>query len=1628
MKILTFSTIWGSRTGGIDVFHRDLVRALAQQEPKSEIKVCLQKWTPLLETDCKKYSFSYLTPTSEKPQSLASEDLGDWTEANVNSVLHRMSLGRDSFRPDVVLLNDIFCSAVLTPIRQAFPNAKIVTFIHSAYGRSEKRKDKPDTEIDRKIGYQMAMVNGSDLTVTVGSHSINYIKAHANQPNTNLLSIVPGLPNHTTYAEKATHFHAASFGRLDSTSDLLKQISVSAKAWNAARQSPGLHTLITQDATFYAIGSTGGESVLKALRDELKLTSTASLIELPFEDVDEFDGSAISHKLRKCAFVLLNSWYENFGLTFLETAVLGVPTIISQSSGFYVDLKSIIGEVKISELTLSVQTDGRLPQAIEADLKEILLGASGNYDNTFANAAALRALLLEKWPSWKTVAKQLISKIAELPVVTAATSPPNETHNAATQPDVPSIKAPSWPETIGDLSDWCWRGNKHYYSQILLTSPFRCKAHLPLTSLQKQFWEQREHYSTHPFRDLILSGGTSSGKTTIAEMIFGLARPKEFGRARILYIAPTKALAQEKAASWKETYPNTSMARAAFDSVIVSTGDDNASDGALMRGDFNIASTVFEKANILVSASRELFSKLNLIVIDEFHMVEDLQRGGVIESLLAKIQLEKARRIEGVNRDNDLRVIVITTEAADNFLSNYLTFYDDEQMIEIAPLALTDHVRPSRVTHNLVLPGRTSSLTSPVFELNQFEPADPLLISSLKAADIFSRFLAFRRDIQPIPEGFGYNRKRIRREEHISFIDSWMMQNRKGGRLLVFMNSKYEILELARQLKNHFVKKHRMSGGSEPVTLTPNKAGLQSVLDAIDSVEGTEFNSDLHRCASEGIFVHDADVASNVRRAFENYLATPLATESRSEIILSTETLSFGVNLQISDVFILNPVFPENERVPTGKKPEQLLLSRCDFINMSGRAGRLNQVSGDAHVYCFLDPDQDSSIENVLTRFYSCQLPLTSELVHRTDARVQRDLRTANERGLRTPELAAASIEKADSAVETFSYPFARAVLDGLRFLGGTENFTGFLGRAGCFPGELFNDFFAHTFYHAQKCSPIGNVSAEETRVRTAKESDLYSAIDAVLKSASGKAYGLVRKLPSNAFQITALGSSTIDTGTEIGTVTRLRQSLLQLSEVWSNRSGRQLPFELAVLPLFFQPEVFRRYNLSMPEYNLPMEWNADANRADLSSRIRSKLVSMKALTSAEGEYLRASLQDFVQWTTANQPFVGETGRYDEACHDASLRLYLAFLSWTSGASLRKVVEEIHTLYSGASERTNASVFNFEVFAENLTWKVLFLVSLIRASKEEILPRGSTFDAVRFVHRSRLGSSEGGVPMLSKNRSGYPPMNRVEVHKLLAGGYTSADVALDRMHIPDVPPAKLRRLCEHVRSYIRESFQELARQFNHFASGSGLDQLNEEIATGYWDFAQRQIDSIIRSATVIEGIWPTGNPLSISDLDEFSAQDREKSFTRLLRVPGGMKIEVIAPQFDNNDDDAIISKLELTVTAMFSFDGTDDAVASARAVDSHLFLVDFPWAAGARSEGGTVCRLSPAAFGVLLSLCARRFVVDSGQFLRSVLAHESQRPIGVRDLYGIAEKHINKGSFPETIFEAWAKYIEVGEY
>ena len=128
-------------------------------------------------------------------------------------------------------------------------------------------------------------------------------------------------------------------------------------------------------------------------------------------------------------------------------------------------------------------------------------------------------------------------------------------------------------------------------------------------------------------KNLLICTPTGSGKTLAAEIAALNAIYSK--RSKALYIVPLKALATEKYKDFKRKYPDIKVA--------LSIGDQDASDGYLAEYDLII--TVSEKLDSLLRHHCPWLKFVNVVIVDEIHLLNDPSRGPTLEVVITLLRM-----------------------------------------------------------------------------------------------------------------------------------------------------------------------------------------------------------------------------------------------------------------------------------------------------------------------------------------------------------------------------------------------------------------------------------------------------------------------------------------------------------------------------------------------------------------------------------------------------------------------------------------------------------------------------------------------------------------------------------------------------------------------------------------------------------------------------------------------------------------------------------------------------------------------------------------------------------------------------------------------------------------------------
>jgi helicase len=128
-------------------------------------------------------------------------------------------------------------------------------------------------------------------------------------------------------------------------------------------------------------------------------------------------------------------------------------------------------------------------------------------------------------------------------------------------------------------------------------------------------------------KNLLICTPTASGKTLIGELAFGVNILDKKGKA--IYIVPLKALANEKYKDFKKRYSD-------IFNIALSIGDLDSADSYLSNYDLIICTA--EKLDSLLRHHAPWLINVNTIIVDEIHLLNDLERGPTLEIIITMLR------------------------------------------------------------------------------------------------------------------------------------------------------------------------------------------------------------------------------------------------------------------------------------------------------------------------------------------------------------------------------------------------------------------------------------------------------------------------------------------------------------------------------------------------------------------------------------------------------------------------------------------------------------------------------------------------------------------------------------------------------------------------------------------------------------------------------------------------------------------------------------------------------------------------------------------------------------------------------------------------------------------------------
>lgn len=130
--------------------------------------------------------------------------------------------------------------------------------------------------------------------------------------------------------------------------------------------------------------------------------------------------------------------------------------------------------------------------------------------------------------------------------------------------------------------------------------------------------------------NLVVFAPTSSGKTFIGESAAVKVLSEQ---RRVIYLVPTKALAEEKFRYFSDLLSPLGFR------LVIATSERQEADEKVATGKYDLLIAVYEKMKSYLVRHPQLPAQLGLIIIDELQMLGDASRGDVLDIILSKIKV-----------------------------------------------------------------------------------------------------------------------------------------------------------------------------------------------------------------------------------------------------------------------------------------------------------------------------------------------------------------------------------------------------------------------------------------------------------------------------------------------------------------------------------------------------------------------------------------------------------------------------------------------------------------------------------------------------------------------------------------------------------------------------------------------------------------------------------------------------------------------------------------------------------------------------------------------------------------------------------------------------------------------------
>lgn len=460
------------------------------------------------------------------------------------------------------------------------------------------------------------------------------------------------------------------------------------------------------------------------------------------------------------------------------------------------------------------------------------------------------------------------------------------------------------------------------------------------TELQETVLRNSLFWNHH--QNLIIKGAPGSGKTLLTELALFALPDRKNPAPKLLYLLPYRALLNEKYDYFRRRYDLSTYR------IYRSSSDYNDNDEKIISADCEIAVMIYEKLDNALhtkSICDQIFYEYDLIVMDEFSLTTTLDRGIVINDILRIYNLLPAERA-GKRKARMIALTVPDCTTSEYAAYGFEVISSNEKATDLFEAII-------RADIGCVVPK--------IKEENW-----PILYENLEVAARIDKKRGLKLALGNYFDLNG-NMELCEHYEHKELLLYIIKAHRQlNHNIIVFCSSREATHNLCKSISNMVRVNHiHHNDWRERLSSLQRDMGDNSY----GCIDYTMLTS-----ARYGVTFHNADLPSELRLEIEHEFSKK--KDSRLNIVVSTETLAYGINCCADVVIIYDRIkstsIDDYPNFQYGHNRYMRYLNPIEYNNYIGRAGRLGY--GPEHVrhvgYAYLFA-KDGSGERVLrSRYY----------------------------------------------------------------------------------------------------------------------------------------------------------------------------------------------------------------------------------------------------------------------------------------------------------------------------------------------------------------------------------------------------------------------------------------------------------------------------------------------------------------------------------------------------------------------------------------------------------------------------------------------------------------------------------